>query len=166
MSAIHFVRQQMIVTQDYTLSLLRTVPAERWLEIPPGGVSNVAWQVGHLAIAGYRLGLSRIREPRPGDSDLIPAHYLELYGKGTHPSPAADQNEPTEGLMRVFQAVHQQVLRESEGWQDEDLEMECLLPHPIFSKKIDSLWWYSRHEAIHAGQIGLIRRMLGYEPAW
>ncbi|MBY0586117.1 DinB family protein [bacterium] len=166
MAAIDFVRQQMIVTRDYTHRLLRATPPDRWLEIPTGGVSNVAWQVGHIAIAAYRLGLSRIRDPQPTDDVLIPPRYLELYGKGTNPSSFPDQNESPAELCRVMDGVQAQVLRESEGWKDEDLKTECLLPHPIFSTKIDSLWWYSRHESIHAGQIGLIRRMLGYDPAW
>jgi hypothetical protein len=165
-SALKFIREQMVVTRDYTERLLRDIPPSRWLEIPPGGISNIAWQVGHVAIAGYRLGLTRIRDPRPADEDLIPTTFLKWYGKGTVPSADPVQNETPASLERVLDSVHRQVLKESLGWKDEDLESECLLPHPIFSKKIDSLWWYVRHEAIHAGQIGLIRRMLGHDPAW
>ncbi len=36
-------------------------------------MSHVAWQVGHLAVAEYRLALWRIRGPQPQDGDVIPA---------------------------------------------------------------------------------------------
>jgi hypothetical protein len=32
--------------------------------------------------------------------------------------------------------------------------------------KLECLHWCSHHEAVHAGQIGLIRRLLGYPPIW
>jgi hypothetical protein len=166
MSAVNFIREQMKVTREYTHRLLLSVPDDRWLEIPRGGVSNLCWQGGHIAVAAYRLGLARIRDPHPGDEAILPARFVDLYGKGTNPSADPSQNETPQRIRSALEAVQRQVLSESQHWSDEELETQCLLPHPIFSKKIDSLWWYVRHEAIHAGQIGLIRRMLGYDPAW
>jgi uncharacterized damage-inducible protein DinB len=29
-----------------------------------------------------------------------------------------------------------------------------------------SLLWCAQHELVHAGQIGLLRRLLGYPPLW
>ena len=41
----------------YTRERAVSVPLSEWFTIPPGGVSNVAWQVGHLAMTQYRLTL-------------------------------------------------------------------------------------------------------------
>ena len=32
--------------------------------------------------------------------------------------------------------------------------------------KLDSLFWCAHHEMLHAGQIGLVRRLLGQAPLW
>src|SRR5262249_24363164 len=49
----------------YTLRLLDQTPAGDWFRLPPGGVTHVAWQVGHLAVAQYFLALERVRGARP-----------------------------------------------------------------------------------------------------
>ncbi len=55
--------------RGYTSHLLDSIPASRWFE-RAGGVSNVAWQVGHLAVAQLNLGLIRVRGPLPIDDDF------------------------------------------------------------------------------------------------
>ena len=37
---------------------------------------------------------------------------------------------------------------------------------PKVKTKIDTLRWCGDHELIHAGQIGLLRRLLGHKPVW
>jgi uncharacterized damage-inducible protein DinB len=32
--------------------------------------------------------------------------------------------------------------------------------------KLEALFWCSQHELIHAGQIALLRRLIGKEPQW
>ena len=44
-------------------------PAE-WFRQPTEGVTHIAWQVGHLALAEYWLTLERIRGRRPDDLHL------------------------------------------------------------------------------------------------
>ncbi len=42
----------------------------------------IAWQVGHLAMAEYRLALERIRGPQPQDAGLISEEFLRLFDTG------------------------------------------------------------------------------------
>ena len=72
---------QLRFSRFYTNRLLDQTPMDLWLRIPPAGVSHIAWQVGHLAMAGYRLGLERIRGPLPDDSSLIGADYRQQTGR-------------------------------------------------------------------------------------
>src|SRR5690606_10947032 len=71
---------QICFARQYTIELLAATPPERWFEIPPGSVTNIAWQVGHLAVSQYGLLLFRIRGRRPEDLDLIPGRFRKAYG--------------------------------------------------------------------------------------
>jgi hypothetical protein len=46
------------------------------------------------------------------------------------------------------------------------LDKPVLKPHPLVKTKLWALLWCAQHEAVHAGQIGLLRRQLGYLPLW
>ena len=46
------------------------------------------------------------------------------------------------------------------------LDQPTSRPHPRFSTKGGSLAWCAEHEMIHAGQIGLLRRLHGQPPLW
>jgi hypothetical protein len=39
-------------------------------------------------------------------------------------------------------------------------------PHPFAKTKLLALLWCANHEMLHAGQIGLLRRLLGCPPMW
>jgi len=50
-------------SREYSLRMLENVPAADWFRMPTPAVTHIGWQVGHLAIAEYRLALERIRGP-------------------------------------------------------------------------------------------------------
>lgn len=152
--------------RKYTNSILDTIPISEWLRFPEGCPSNIAWQVGHLAMASYRLCLERIRGVHPGDDNLIPQAIFDLYGKGTSPDSSPERNLPPSEIREIANRVHELVMQEQKNWTDEFLLGEAEKPHRLFTQKIDAIWWCCRHEMLHAGQIGLIRRMLGAEPIW
>jgi hypothetical protein len=60
--------------------------------------------------------------------------------------------------------VHEHSLRELETYQDADLQESLPAPTAVFATKLGSVFFCSSHELIHAGQIGLLRRMLGKDP--
>jgi uncharacterized damage-inducible protein DinB len=65
-----------------------------------------------------------------------------------------------------FDRVHQQTLAELQGLTESELDKTVLKPHPLVKTKLWALLWCAQHEAVHAGQIGLLRRQLGYAPLW
>jgi len=164
MTRLECAIEQIRLAREYTLRLLAMIDSADWYRIPPGGVSNVAWQVGHLAMAEYRLCLDRIRGVRPGDDEIIPRAYLTQFGRGSVPDPDPARNPPAEELRRVLERVHEQSLRELAGVSDDDLDAPPGSPHPLFNTKFGALTWTARHEMLHAGQLGLIRRQLGAAP--
>jgi hypothetical protein len=153
-------------SRKYTLALLERIDGEDWFRMPEPQVTHLAWQMGHLAMADYRLLLERIRGARPDDVELISADFLRLFGKTSVPQ--ADQSQypaPTE-IRAVFDRVHQQALRELPDLPEPEWNAPPVNPHTLFNRKIDSLFWCAHHEMLHAGQIGLLRRLLGSPPVW
>ena len=85
MSRLQLAIEQITFARNYTIRLLDQTRAEDWFRQPPGGVSHIAWQVGHLAMAQYRLALDRIRGSEPQDADLISESFLRLFGRESVP---------------------------------------------------------------------------------
>lgn len=159
LSSLHFAR-------DYTHSLLDDIPDSEWF-VMPGGVTHVAWQVGHLASAELRLCLIRVRGPQPIDEELFPLAVRQYFMKDDTPrADPAVYPSPAE-LRAILNRLREQVLAEvptyTEAMLAEPLEGP---PHRLCQTKGDCLAWAPRHELIHAGQIGLLRRLLGKKPVW
>jgi hypothetical protein len=157
---------QIVFARNYTIELLDQTPTADWFRQPPGSVSHVGWQAGHLAFAEYRLALWRIRGAQPQDATLFSQEFMRLFGADSVPDPDparyADQGE----LRTVLDRVHEQVLRELPGLSDAELDEPVPHPHPYAKTKLLALLWCAHHEMVHAGQIGLLRRHLGYPPLW
>ena len=91
--------------RDYTVSLVDAVPESEWFRQPAEGVTHVAWQVGHLAMAQYRLALDRVRGVQPGDEDLISEQVLSIYGKDSVPDPDPAANATPAEIRAAFDAA-------------------------------------------------------------
>src|SRR4051812_39089324 len=79
MSDLQTALDQIAFARRYTLGLLESIDPADWFRMPPGGVTHVAWQVGHLAFAQYRLALERVVGLRPGDAELVTPGFLALF---------------------------------------------------------------------------------------
>lgn len=162
MSRLAAAVQQLQSARQYTVSLLQQTKTEDWRRQPSEGVTHIAWQVGHLAVAEYRLILERTRGRIPADSSLISDEFMARYGRGSTPeAPPANRDAP-EAIRSVFDRVHEQALAELSHLPEEEWDMPPLVPHRRFDTKLGAVWFCSLHEMLHAGQIGLLRRLLGY----
>jgi hypothetical protein len=166
MSRLDLAVEQIVFARKYTVRLLDRVEEKDWFRLPREGVTHVAWQVGHLAMAQYRLGLERTRGRRPEDEALISDHFLALFGRDSVPDADPGRYPPPAGIRAVFDGVHRRLLEEARGLSEEDLDTPVLKPHALIRTKLWSLLWCAQHEMVHAGQIGLLRRLLGYPPVW
>jgi hypothetical protein len=152
--------------RDYTLHLLSGTSPADWFWMPREGVTHIAWQVGHLAFAQYRLALERVRGERPDDEPLLPMAFREKFGRGSVPVGDPTAYPTVAEIRHVFNAVHRQVLEEIRTLGDATLDQPTATSHSRFSTKGGSLAWCAEHEMIHAGQIGLLRRLQGRQPLW
>jgi hypothetical protein len=161
---LELAREQIAFARRYTTELIESVPTEHWFQISDSFPTHIAWQVGHLAMAQYGLTIMRIRGREPEDEALIPKDFIRKFKKGSTPTASAE-DYPTPAVIRAtFDAVHEASLAAMAGYQEADLEESLPAPTAVYENKLGSLFMCSAHEMVHAGQIGLLRRMIGLEP--
>lgn len=157
------VVEQMSWARSYTLQLVESVPDDLWEAMPEGLATNLAWQVGHLAVAQYGLMLFRQRGRTPADLDLMPGWLRKKFGRGT--TPAAYDDKPSRAeLLEKLDAIHNQALTEAAEFTSESLREPTDMPYTAYPNKLGALLFCPIHESIHAGQIGTLRRLHGLEP--
>lgn len=166
MQRLQLAIQNIQFARDYTSRLLDQTDIQLWFQQPQEGVTHIGWQVGHLAMAQYRLLLERVRGARPEDESLIPPRFLVQFGKESIPHPDAGVYPPADEIRSVFDRVHAQAIDELPQLGVHELELPPHKPHSLFNTKLGALLWCANHEALHAGQIGLLRRLLGCKPLW
>ncbi len=156
--------QQIQFARDYTLSLIGDVKPEDWFRQPVEGVTHIAWQVGHLAMAQYGLCLFRLRGRQSSDLDLMSSTFRKRFSKGTTPTSDSAVYPSTDEIRGVFDAVHAQAMKELPLTPSDVLQEPIDMPWAVTPTKLGGLIFCACHEMMHAGQIGLLRRLLGYEP--
>ncbi|GAB6164967.1 DinB family protein [Thermostilla marina] len=156
--------RQIAFARQYSLALLDSIPEDRWCEMPAGAETHVAWQAAHLAVAEYALCMFRQRGPEPEDRDILPGDWLKRFGKDSKPDPDPAANPTAEEIRRVLHAVHQQAMQELEAYPAEHFEQSVPEPFAVYDTKLGALLFCAQHEMVHAGQIGLLRRLLGLDP--
>ncbi|MEQ8791636.1 MAG: DinB family protein [Pirellulaceae bacterium] len=156
--------KQIEFARTYTLELISDVAPDDWFRMPEGATSHIGWQVAHLAIAEYGLCLFRQRDRRPEDAELMTGRYRKAYGKGSTPDPNPENNTPPDEILATLERVHRQALAEMAEIPDAQLAEPVDMPYAGYPTKLGALLFCSHHEFLHAGQIGLLRRLLGKSP--
>jgi len=163
-SRLELVRRLVESSRRYTRTLLDGLDEDQWFWSPPQYSSHIAWQVGHVAVAQYGLMLFRQRGRRDSDGELMSGSFRKLFAKGSQPT-ADRQAYPTPAeILDVLGRIHQQSLTELATWTDEHLDEPADPPHAAFETRYGSLLFCPQHEMLHAGQIGLLRRLMGLAP--
>jgi hypothetical protein len=157
----------LVFTRGYTIPLLDTIPVADWFTMPAGCPSHVAWQVGHLAHAEARLVVERVGGRTEVGGGVLPPEFIKFFARNSVPEPDPDKHPSPAEIRRVLDHVHEAALQTLRDTADADLDTFVSgSPHRFCRTKADYARWVSHHEFLHAGQIGLIRRMLGKDPVW
>jgi hypothetical protein len=166
-SRIPLIQTMLTSTRRYTLAVIDRTDTADWFRMPPGGVTHIGWQVGHMVVSQFHLALRRVRGPRPGDEALVSESLIALFGRGSKPVPDAGVYPSCHELREVLDRVYAQVLTELSQCDDAILDEPPFGPeHPRFSSKLGAMLWCPLHEMDHVGQLALIWRMLGHDAAW
>ncbi|MHB0959970.1 MAG: DinB family protein [Pirellulaceae bacterium] len=160
-SRLQLACQQIEFARQYTLSLLADIDPADWFWRPPQGVTHVAWQVGHLAMAQYGLCLFRMRGRRPEDVQLMSGTFRKKFSKGSTPDPDPQTQPSPSEICDVLDRVHRQTMKELPGYSDAVLDEPIEEPYALFPIRLGGLFFCAMHEMMHGGQIGLLRRLMG-----
>jgi hypothetical protein len=156
--------QQIQFARAYTLSILDEIDQAEWFGMPAESPTHVAWQVGHVAMAEYGLCLFRQRGRQPVDLELMSSSFRKLFSRGSVPLADAAKYPSAAEIRGTFDRVHAQVLKEAPAFAAEQLKEPVDMPYAVEATKLGSLLFCSHHEMLHAGQLGLLRRLLGKVP--
>src|SRR3981081_3422603 len=122
MSRLQPATEKIGVAPNYPLGLLDQTPTAEWFRLPPGGVSHVAWQVGHMAFAEYRLALWRIRGQQPQDDALFSQEFRRLFGADSVPENDRPKYFSPDEIRATLDRVHEQALRELPALDEAELD--------------------------------------------
>jgi hypothetical protein len=161
---IKLAAAQLRFAREYTQSLLEGIDEADWFRLPEGCPTHLAWQVGHLAMAQYMLTLFRIRGKQPEDAEFITKPFLRHFLKGTTPVPESEAYPSVAEIRAAFDGVYARLMDELPALRDEDLTAKVNEPYAVEATTLGSLYFAASHEMLHAGQIGLLKRLLGYAP--
>ena len=156
--------KQIEFARNYTLSIVGEIEEGLWFTMPPGCPTHVAWQVGHLAMAEYGLCLYRMRGRQPVDLELMTSSFRKQFSRGTVPEADAAKYPAAAEIRATLDRVHAQVLKEAPSFTTEQLKEPVDMPYAVEATKLGGLLFCSHHEMLHAGQLGLLRRLLGKTP--
>ena len=155
--------RKMEFTRQYTMSLLEDLDDDDWYWSPEGYPTHIAWQAGHIAMSSYGLALFRQRGRADGDSKLMAGKFRKLFMRGTEPKLDRASNPEPQEILEVLEKVRTQIHTELASFE-ETLDEPLDAPHAAFANKYGALLFVADHEMLHAGQIGMLRRLMGKEP--
>jgi DinB superfamily len=152
------------MARGFTKMFLVGLTPDEWFWHPPELTTHVAWQIAHLSVAQYRLCLERIRGRTAADDAFMPVSFVDRFQLGSKPAAGAENNPPQAEIERIFDAVHERSLAELAARTDEEMDVPLEQPRPMFKTKLGAVEWCAQHEFVHAGQIAILRRLMGKPP--
>jgi len=159
---LNIVIDQIARTRQYTHLVLDHIDRHRWFELPAGCPTHIAWQVGHITVAQAIHVLGTVA----GQPDIspLPATWIERFGKGSAAVADPTVYPPANEIMAGMDAVFAQAMTTLKNLPAHVLDEPATHATGMIHNKLDLLYWVSRHEMLHTGQIGLLRRLLGETP--
>jgi len=163
MSIGQMLADQIDVTRQWTLALLEDFRGDEWTFQPQPGLHHALWLCGHLATSQETLVFKRCfgREP------VLDPAFREHFGMGGPVRSAQEHAYPPPAeVLATMADVHAQVCAMIRTASDAALSEAAYAAdgksrHPYYDTRAGALGHASRHEAFHAGQIALLRRLLG-----
>jgi hypothetical protein len=151
-------------SRSFTTSFLNELTPAEWFWRPSEMTTHIAWQVGHLAVAEYNLCLRRVRGRTADDQSLISDRFIDAFKGGSKPEVDRAKNLSLDEIQQVFDRVQERSLAELTNRTEAELDVPVEQPHPAFKTKLEAVEWSPQHELVHAGQIALLRRLMGKAP--
>jgi len=148
-------------TREWTLKLLSDLEGAEWTFQPAPGLQHPLWIAGHLTCAQELLVFQRCLN-RAVLEEAFLAHFAiggEIKSTVQHDWPGAQLVRRRMDEMQTI--TEQAVAGMSDGLLAEPAFGKDGSRHPHYDTKLGAMAHLARHEAFHAGQVAVIRRLMG-----
>lgn len=162
MTQAELLSEQIVYSRDWTLRLLADLRGDDWSFQPAPGLAHPLWICGHLTVAQDLLIHTRCL-----GSPVLSDDFKSKFPIGGAIKPVDEFSYPApKDLLDIMATTQRQTLETVRAMSDELLAEPAYAadgksPHPHYRDKRGAVSHCSRHEAFHAGQLAMIRRLLG-----
>jgi len=163
MKTAELLARQLDDTRDWTLKLIADLKGDDWTFQPAPGMAHSLWLCGHLACSESLLVFVRCL----GKPALVESAFADHFAIGGAVKSTKEHNYPSiETVLSTMRLVQAETVKAIREMSDALLAEPAFAgdgksPHPHYRDKAGAVAHCSRHEAFHAGQIAMIRRLLG-----
>lgn len=163
MTVIDWLLQLLEDTRKHTLAQVEDLTDAEMMFQPQPTVNHPLWFLGHILWSEDGLILSRC-----AGKSAMPKEYQRVFGMGTKPQSDPSLYPKKEAVLEVLADVHAQAVKVVKGLTAEQLE-ERPLGYEKLPEHARELFWskgacvshHATHESAHAGQISILRRLMG-----
>jgi uncharacterized damage-inducible protein DinB len=135
---------------------LRDLPAEAFWTQPGGQGNSIMWIVGH--ITQTRAGMLSLLGERASTG------WGELFRRGAQRQDPSAYPEP-QAIKTVGADLSKRLLAKLATMTEEELAAPVTaVKLPNVNTVIEALAFFAFHEAYHVGQLGYVKKALGYTP--
>lgn len=151
--------------RQYTFDqLAQLTEPDHWVYRPTPEANHSLWIMGHLALADNRFA-SRFREA----TSLIPKGYEDLFWFGSTCRSSLDEYPPVDEVKAYLMDRREKLLAVLDEVTEAELEgplpsMNPLSPMATAPNLGQYFPYAASHEMMHAGQLSVCCRGLGYRP--
>jgi len=171
MTAINFLKDQVIETRKFSNRLISEMPRDLWYEIPKDTNSNFAWQIGHILMAQnfHIFACALGRNQRIIDKFPIQDYSKVFRGLGSSERSVDKDYVSPDKLIEYFNFVYELCL-EGLAKATDDILLDKLEPipfkHPVANNKYEAISWSFKHEMWHCAEMEQIKLQLGKQIKW
>lgn len=159
---------QMLVDQlesarRITLETFAEFSPQEQLFQPKPDLNHPLWLLGHIAGSENHLVLEFC-----AGKPLLPKPYGKLFGIGSKLLADPSGYPAAEEVLAELAKVHQAALAWARGASQAELDQPPIgfermddRVRQLFATRGRCVWFHAQHEAMHSGQMGYLRRLLG-----
>lgn len=160
MKQAELLAEQLDGTREWTLKLVADLKGDDWTHQPGPGLGHPLWLCGHLVCSQHLL----IHVRCLGGAALDESFTRHFPIGGPVKSAKEYAYPPVQTVLATMEEVHHKTLAAVREMSDLLLAEPVFgrdgKPHPHYRDKCGVVAHCNRHEAFHAGQIAMIRRLM------
>ena len=137
--------------------LLDDITEEESMVRGKDNISHIRWQTGHLLYSAA-LTLKMLH-----DTTDIPESWYTLFGRGSDISDSADDYPSMKELRDKLYILYDRMEKRLNTITDEEFDKQVIIAPGFEPTSLNGTLFFCTHEFYHAGQIAILRKMLGRE---